>query len=171
MGTGSGIGNYGSGQRCPAQECRKDGKHKHRIFIGHGRSKAWKQLRRFIRSLGLVPDEFNEDPVAELRTKERLRAMLDNACFAFLVMTADDQHVDGTHHARENVIREAGLFQERLGFQRAIILLEQGCAEFSNIEGIQQIRFPRGNTLATAVEIHGVLEREGIPTRGGENRA
>lgn len=97
--------------------------------------------------------------------------MLDNACFAFLVMTADDQHVDGTHHARENVIHEAGLFQDRLGFQRAIILLEQGCAEFTNIEGIQQIRFPRGYILAKAAEIRGVLQREGILIRAEENRA
>ena len=62
--------------------------------------------------------------------------MLDRALFAFLVMTGEDQHGDGTTHARENVIHEAGLFQGRLGFEKAIILLEEGCAEFSNIHGL-----------------------------------
>jgi hypothetical protein len=48
-------------------------------------------------------------------------------------MTAEDAHADNTSHARENVVHEAGLFQGRLRFERAIILLEQGCAQFSNI--------------------------------------
>jgi predicted nucleotide-binding protein len=43
-----------------------------------------------------------------------------------------------------NVVHEAGLFQGRLGFERAIILLEEGCKSFSNIEGLGQIRFPKG---------------------------
>ena len=50
---------------------------------------------------------------------------------AFLVLTAEDEQTDGTLHARENVIHEAGLFQGRLGFEKAIILLEEGCQEFS----------------------------------------
>ena len=49
---------------------------------------------------------------------------------AFLVMTAEDEQPDGTLRARDNVIHEAGLFQDRLGFKRAIILLEEGCEEF-----------------------------------------
>ena len=57
-------------------------------------------------------------------------------------MTAEDEQPDGTLRARENVIHEAGLFQGRLGFEKAIILLEEGCEEFSNIEGLGQIRFP-----------------------------
>jgi predicted nucleotide-binding protein len=59
-------------------------------------------------------------------------------------MTAEDEQADGTVHARQNVVHEAGLFQGRLGFKKAIILLEGGCEEFSNIEGLGQIRFPKG---------------------------
>jgi predicted nucleotide-binding protein len=65
-------------------------------------------------------------------------------------------------NARLNVIHEAGLFQGRLGFQKAIILLEEGCEEFSNIHGLGQIRFPDGNISAKFEEIRKVLEREGI---------
>jgi predicted nucleotide-binding protein len=38
-------------------------------------------------------------------------------------MTAEDEQADGNHHARMNVIHEVGLFQGRLGFERAIVLL------------------------------------------------
>jgi predicted nucleotide-binding protein len=61
-----------------------------------------------------------------------------------------------------NVVQEAGMFQGRLGFTRAIILLEDGCQEFSNIQGLGQIRFPRGNIRAAFEEIRQVLEREGL---------
>ena len=45
-------------------------------------------------------------------------------------------------------------------FQTAILLLEEGCAEFSNIQGLGQIRFPKGKISATFEEIRKVLERE-----------
>ena len=99
---------------------------------------------------------------AGIPNTERLGQMLDQACMAFLVMTAEDEDAEGKLHARENVIHEAGLFQDRLGFERAIILLEEGCEEFSNIEGLGQIRFPKGNISAIFEEVRRVLEREGI---------
>jgi len=48
------------------------------------------------------------------------------------------------------------------GFERAIILLEEGCEQFSNILGVQQIRFAKGNLKAHYDGIRQVLEREGI---------
>ena len=92
----------------------------------------------------------------------RLDEMLDNAAFAFLVMTAEDESSDGKFNARLNVVHEAGLFQGRLGFKRAIILLEEGCEEFSNIYGLGQIRFPKGDVSPKFEEIRQTLEREGV---------
>ena len=86
--------------------------------------------------------------------------MLDASCFAFIVMTAEDEHADKTKHARASVIHEVGLFQGRLGFERAIVLLEDGCEEFSNINGIGQIRFPPADIASKFEEIRRVLERE-----------
>ena len=77
-------------------------------------------------------------------------------------MTAEEEHVDGKLYARPNVMHEVGLFQGRLGFERAIVMMEEGCAEFSNIQGINQIRFPPGDVLARSEEIRRVLEREGF---------
>lgn len=134
-----------------------------RIFIGHGRSPAWRVLKDFIQErLKLEWDEFNREATAGLSTKERLQAMLDQATFAFLIMTAEDERADGTKVARANVVHEVGLFQGRLGFARAIVLLEEGCEEFSNIVGITQIRFPKGQVEAVFEEVRRVLERENV---------
>jgi predicted nucleotide-binding protein len=133
------------------------------IFIGHGRSPFWRELKDFVDDrLGLPWDEFNRVPIAGITNINRLEQMLDKASFAFLVMTAEDEQADGNLHARMNVIHEVGLFQGRLGFERAIVLLEEGCAEFSNIQGLGQIRFPKGKISAIFEEVRQVLEREGI---------
>jgi predicted nucleotide-binding protein len=68
----------------------------------------------------------------------------------------------GAVQARMNVVHEAGLFQGRLGFTKAIVLLKEGCTEFSNIQRLAQIRFPKGNIPASFEEIRRVLEREGL---------
>lgn len=134
-----------------------------RIFIGHGRSPLWRELKDFLAErLDLPWDEFNREPVAGYPTSERLETMLNQAAFAFLVMTAEEEHADSTVHARPNVIHESGLFQGRLGFPKAIVLLEEGCSEFSNITGLSQIRFPPGNIRASFEDCRRVLEREGL---------
>jgi predicted nucleotide-binding protein len=136
------------------------------IFLGHGRSPLWRELKDFIDSrLGLPVDEFNSVPVAGVTTTARLSELLDAAAFAFLIMTAEDEAADGTLHARENVIHEVGLFQGRLGFTKAIVLLEDGCTEFSNIHGLGQIRFPKQNVKAIFEDVRAVLEREGLLSR------
>ena len=53
-------------------------------------------------------------------------------------------------------------FKVRLGFKKAIILIEEGCEEFSNIHGLGQIPFSKGEISATFEEVRRVLEREGI---------
>lgn len=132
-----------------------------RVFIGHGQSPIWRELKDFLSDrLSLPWDEFNREAVAGLSTFERISSMLDSASFAFLIMTAEDQHSDATSHARQNVVHEVGLFQGKLGPRRAIILLEQGCQEFTNIVGLSQIRFPPGRISAAFEEIRRVLERE-----------
>jgi predicted nucleotide-binding protein len=136
------------------------------IFVGHGRSPIWLEFKRFLEErLGLPVLEFNRESAAGVATPERLDELLSHAHFAFLVLTAEDRHDDGSKHARENVIHEAGLFQGRLGFRRAIVLLEEGCEEFSNIHGLGQIRFRADNTAGVYEEIRKVLERERILAR------
>ncbi len=134
-----------------------------KIFIGHGRSPEWRKLQIFFsQKLCLPCDEFNIEPTAGLQTATRIESMLTSARMAFLVMTAEDRHADGTTHARENVVHEIGLFQAKLGPTRAIVLLETGCSLFSNLDGLTTIHFPPGDIMARSEEIRGVLARERV---------
>lgn len=134
-----------------------------RVFIGHGRSPLWRDLKDFVHErVGLPWDEFNRVPVAGVTNIARLSEMLNHAGIAFLVLTAEDEQADGTERARQNVVHEAGLFQGRLGFARAIIVLEEGCEDFSNVQGLGEIRFPAGKIAAAFEEVRRVLEREGF---------
>ena len=134
-----------------------------KIFIGHGRSPVWRELKDFIEgTLELPYEEFNRIPVAGRSISDRLKEMLEGSCMAFLIMTGEDQQPDGSLRARDNVIHEVGLFQGKLGFEKAIILLEIGCEDFSNIHGITYIPFPTGNIREAFEDIRAVLERESI---------
>jgi predicted nucleotide-binding protein len=137
-----------------------------RVFIGHGHSQTWIELKDFLVSrLGLDYEEFNREPAAGKSNKERLLEMLRTSGFALIVMTGEEETQGGERRPRENVIHEAGLFQGRLGFEKAIIILEEGCQEFSNINGLVQLRFPRGNIKAISEELRRTLEREGVITK------
>jgi predicted nucleotide-binding protein len=62
--------------------------------------------------------------------------------------------------ARQNVVHETGLFQGRLGFSRAIVLVEEETELFSNLAGIRQIRFSKGKIKETFGDVLAVLRRE-----------
>lgn len=84
---------------------------------------------------------------------------------AFLVMTAEDDFGDGTKRARDNVIHEAGLFQGRLGWTKAIVLLEDGCTEFSNLHGVSHIKFGKNSIKDSFVDVRRSLAREGLVSK------
>lgn len=86
--------------------------------------------------------------------------MLNDSSIAFLVLTGEDITNYGEAYARQNVVHELGLFQGRLGFNRAIALLEDGVVEFSNIYGINQIRFSKGNIRETFGDVLATIKRE-----------
>ena len=136
---------------------------KKKIFIGHGRSPVWREFKDFlVETLGLEYEEFNRISAAGKSINNHLEEMLDKSCMAFLIMTGEDEYSDGSVHARQNVIHEIGKCQDRLGSERAIILLEKGCERFSNMDGIIYIDFAKGNIKETFGEIVRVLIRESI---------
>jgi hypothetical protein len=66
------------------------------VFIGHGRSPQWRELKDFVQDRLRLPwDEFNRVPIAGVTNIGRLLEMLDAAAIAFLVMTAEDEMADG----------------------------------------------------------------------------
>lgn len=132
-----------------------------KIFIGHGHDKQWRDLKDHLHELhGFEVVAYEIGPRAGLSVKEVLQKMLNESSIAFLVLTGEDETTDGEIHARQNVIHEVGLFQGRLGFERAIILLEKDVQEFSNIFGINQIRFSKGNIKEAYGDVLAILRRE-----------
>jgi hypothetical protein len=144
------------------------------VFIGHGKRKDWEKVRDYLVSLGVEVDEFNANSTPGITTVDRLNQMLDRACFAILVMTAEDRQADGHVNPRLNVVHEIGLFQGKLGFQKSIILKEKGAGRFSNIDGLTHITYTRGNIHQTFPGIGGALARERViqtPTTGARSKA
>ena len=132
-----------------------------KIFIGHGNSPLWRDLK------DQLQDKHNYEVIAyevgaraghEIR--DVLQDMLSKSSFAILVMTGEDETKKGEFHPRLNVVHELGLFQGHLGFSRSIAILEDGTQEFSNINGVQQIRFSKGNIKETFGDILATLNRE-----------
>jgi predicted nucleotide-binding protein len=134
-----------------------------KIFIGHGRSKLWARVQIYLKEdLNLKTIIFED----ESRTGETIINILDdflnNSSFAILIMTAEDETAEGTSRARQNVIHEAGLFQGRLGFDKVIILKQDGVEEFSNVAGLQYIPFSGDNIEQSFYEIQRKFKKLGL---------
>lgn len=133
------------------------------VFIGHGRSKLWARLSVFIKDeLKIETVCYESEPRVGETIVPILEKMLTQATFAVLVLTAEDQMEEGQARARQNVIHEAGLFQGRLGFDKAILLVQRGLESFSNIDGLQYIPFSEENIEETFYQLQRTLKAKKI---------
>jgi predicted nucleotide-binding protein len=134
-----------------------------KIFLGHGRSKLWARLQIFIKDdLNLQTLTFEDESRTSESIVNILAEFLDNSSLAILVMTAEDETSEGKTRARQNVIHEAGLFQGRLGFDKVIILKQEGVEEFTNIAGLQYIPFTGENIEQCFYELQRKLKKLGL---------
>ena len=144
-------------ERCRLPEPEKKAK----VFVGHGQDPQWRDLKDHLHEKhGYVVEAYEIGSRAGHTIRDILEEMLRGSTVALLVMTGEDETKDGKLLARQNVVHEAGLFQGKLGFSRAIILLEEGTEEFSNIRGLQQIRFSKGRIKESFGDVVSVLKRE-----------
>jgi hypothetical protein len=136
------------------------------IFIGHGHSQLWRDLKDHLHDQhGYDIEAYEVGARAGHAVRDILEGMLEKSAFAILVLTGEDEVEGGEFRARQNVVHELGLFQGRLGFGRAIVVLEEKTQVFSNIEGINQIRFPKGRIRESFGDVLAVLRREfGAPS-------
>ena len=131
------------------------------IFIGHGRSTEWKDLKdHLVEQHDYDVQAFEIGARAGHTVRDILDELLERSTFAIIVMTGEDELGDGGVRARQNVVHEAGLFQGRLGFTRVICAVEEGCERFSNIDGIIELRFARGHIKEIFGDVVATLRRE-----------
>lgn len=149
------------GCRVPAPPSKEKPRPRLKVFIGHGGSPQWRDLKDHLQDKhGIEVEAYEIGARAGLTVKEILHGMLTRSSLAFLVMTGEDEDAEGHLHARENVIHELGLFQGALGWHKAVVLLEEGVGEFSNIHGTNQIRYGKGNIRETFGEVLATIRRE-----------
>lgn len=134
-----------------------------KVFLGHGRDLVWSKVERWLEKDKGIPVEAWE---SESHTGEQvvqvLERILDSCTFAVLVFTGEDAAASGTLRARQNVIHEIGLFQGKLGFKKVALLEQDGTESFSNIDGLQTIRFPSQRIEAAFPELERMMKREGL---------
>lgn len=133
------------------------------IFIGHGRSKLWSRVKSFLHDdYGIDSFTFESESHVGESIVPVLEGFLEKATFAILILTAEDEVAEGKIRARQNVIHEAGLFQGKLGFKKAILLRQEGLDDFSNVDGLQYIGFSADSIEQTFYDLGRVLKREGV---------
>jgi len=133
------------------------------VFIGHGRNPLWARLQLFLENdLNLVTVNYESESRVGDSIVPVLEKMLSQATFAVLILTAEDETAVGGKRARQNVIHEAGLFQGKLGFRKAILLRQEGLEDFTNVAGLQYIGFSGDRIDQTFYELQRVLKREGL---------
>ena len=134
---------------------------KGKIFIGHGGSTLWQDLHHHLVNLqGYEVEAYEVGARAGHGVRDILQSMLDSSYMAFLIMTGEDATAEEQIRPRQNVVHELGLFQGRLGFPRGIAVVEEGIELFSNVYGIQQIRFSPGNLKEAYGDIVATIRRE-----------
>ncbi len=135
------------------------------VFIGHGRNKLWARLDVEVsKRWKLKTVQYEAESRVSQSIVPILEQMLDQATFAVLVLTAEDQTDLGTVRARQNVVHEVGLFQGRLGFSKVVLVMQRGVEEFSNLAGLQVIFFDGDHIEGTFYELQEVMKREKVLT-------
>lgn len=113
-----------------------------KIFIGHGRNSVWLKVVKYLEdNLGYETDFFEKKSRVSSHILDFLGQALESCNAAVIVMTKDDYTSNGASRSRQNVIHEIGLFQGKHGIRGVIIFQEEGVEEFSNIAGLQTIKY------------------------------
>lgn len=147
--------------RLAPTDIKKSIREKVAVYIGHGRNSQWRDLKDHLQDKHCFRViAYETGARAGYTIAEILEQMSQEASIAFLVHTGENLDENKKLHARENVIHEAGLFQGKLGFKRGIILLEDGCDEYSNLAGVQQLRYSSGNIKEIFGDVISIIHRE-----------
>ncbi|MFF1477303.1 PfkB family carbohydrate kinase [Streptomyces sp. NPDC058301] len=114
------------------------------VFVAHGRNPDWLAVKAFVeRRFGVPVYSFESDAWGSRPVTEALSDYLQRCNFAICVLTAEDATSDGHRVARQNVIHEIGLFQGRCGFDRVLVLAEEGCEFVPAAVTPHTLTFPR----------------------------
>lgn len=133
------------------------------IFIAHGGSPVWLAVRQFVQERLKVPVySFESRSWGGRQVTEALTEYLERCSFAICVLTGEDLTEDGRRLARQNVIHEVGLFQGRYGFDRVLVLAEEGCAFVPKAAEPYTITFPAEAVSRAFYPVETALREKGF---------
>jgi sugar/nucleoside kinase (ribokinase family) len=133
------------------------------VFIAHGGNPEWLAVQRFIEErFGLPVYSFESSSWSGRQITEALGDFLDRCNFAVCVLTAEDFTGDGKRLARENVVHEIGLFQGRHGFDRVVVLAEDGCDFVPHTARPYTIEFPHNGINRTFYGVDAMIRSHGL---------
>ncbi|WP_237320729.1 PfkB family carbohydrate kinase [Streptomyces sp. JJ36] len=136
------------------------------VFIAHGASPEWVAAKLFIEErLNIPAYSFESSSWGGHQVTEALTDCLDRCSFAICVLTAEDLTEDGRRLARRNVVHEVGLFQGRYGFDRVLMLVEDGCDFVPPVAEPYALRFPRHAVQHTFYQLEAALAEKGLGHR------
>ncbi|MEV6551339.1 PfkB family carbohydrate kinase [Streptomyces sp. NPDC051597] len=136
------------------------------VFVAHGRSPEWLAVKAFVEErFGLPVYSFESDAWGSRQVTDALSDYLQRCGFAICVLTAEDSTGDGHLVARQNVIHEIGLFQGHCGFDRVLILAEEGCQSAPAAVAPYTITFPRNAIDKTFWHLDHAIRTQGFARR------
>jgi sugar/nucleoside kinase (ribokinase family) len=114
------------------------------VFVAHGGNPQWRAVKEFVEEeIRLPVHSFETGVWGSTQVTDALDDLLSRCGFAVCVLTAEDLSVDGQWRARQNVVHEVGLFQGRYGFDRVILLVEEGVVSVPRTAVPFSVSFPR----------------------------
>jgi sugar/nucleoside kinase (ribokinase family) len=135
------------------------------VFVSHGHNPEWLAVQRFIEERFKVPVySFESGSWGGRQVTEALAEYLDRCGFAVCVLTNEDFAGDGRRLARQNVIHEVGLFQGRHGFDRVLVLVEEGCDFVPQVAEPYTIVFPHNEIHRTFYKLDAVIRSQLLGT-------
>jgi sugar/nucleoside kinase (ribokinase family) len=133
------------------------------VFIAHGANPSWLAVHHFVAErFGVPVYSFESSSWSGRQVTEALADYLERCSFAICVLTAEDFTEDGAVRARQNVIHEVGLFQGRHGFDRVVVLVEDGCEFTPKTAEPYTVRFPRNGINSALYELDAMIRARGI---------
>jgi sugar/nucleoside kinase (ribokinase family) len=131
-------------------------------FIAHGADPQWEEVRRFLGQECQVPVYALDPSVPGAALDEAMRPQLARCGFAVCVLAAADTFPGDGGRAEQSLVHQAGILQGRYGFRRVAMLVEEGCATFSNVAGLIRLDFAAGHVESTFWQLERMLRREGV---------
>jgi hypothetical protein len=132
------------------------------VFIAHGADPQWEEVRRFLGQECQVPVYALDPSVPGAALDEAMRPQLARCGFAVCVLAAADTFPGDGGRAEQSLVHQAGILQGRYGFRRVAMLVEEGCATFSNVAGLIRLDFAAGHVESTFWQLERMLRREGV---------